>query len=181
MPYKSLFFIALIPPEPLRSLVQKLKARFSSSFSTKKALNSPPHITLIPPFRTDEAEITSIVNQIEEFVLNESTFEITLMGFGAFQPRVIYIDVEPNNNLESLQKRLSSTLMVTNEPKQFKPHLTIATRDLTPEKFRRAWNIYKNEPFNESFHATAVYLLKHNGRSWDIYQEYPFGRQDSPV
>jgi 2'-5' RNA ligase len=55
------------------------------------------------------------------------------------------------------------------------PHITIATRDLTPAAFDEVWPEIKGEEFRASFNVNSIFLLKHNGRDWDVYDEFPFG------
>jgi 2'-5' RNA ligase len=58
--------------------------------------------------------------------------------------------------------------------KEMQPHVTVATRDLTKEAFNEAWPVFQDEEFSESFDVHSIYLLKHNGRNWDILEEFPF-------
>ena len=61
---KSLYFIAIIPPEKIRREIEELKKKISVAFNTKRALNSPPHITLIPPFRTELDNLNSLIQKL---------------------------------------------------------------------------------------------------------------------
>ena len=61
----ALYYIALLPPENIRQEVTALKEHAAEAFHSSKALNSPPHITLIPPFRIEisrEAELLKRVH-----------------------------------------------------------------------------------------------------------------------
>ena len=57
---------------------------------------------------------------------------------------------------------------------KFHPHMTIATRDLTGEAFHKAWPQYKKREFQAKFHVHSIFLLKHNGKTWDIFREFGF-------
>jgi 2'-5' RNA ligase len=96
---------------------------------------------------------------------------------------VIYIRVSNPEPVRALHTRLRQMLVdglgfgqheVTGE---LKPHITIATRDLTTTAFGEAWPVMQKEKFTGDFRAESIFLLKHNGRSWDIYQEFPFGKR----
>lgn len=50
----SLYFLAVIPPEPVFSEVMAFKKEMSERFSSSRALKSPPHITLLPPVQGNE-------------------------------------------------------------------------------------------------------------------------------
>ena len=59
--------------------------------------------------------------------------------------------------------------------KDVQPHHNVATRDLTKEAFSEAWPELQKEEFKASFDVHSIFLLKHNGRNWDILEEFPFG------
>jgi len=48
-----LYFFAVVPPEEIQSSVTDIKQDFKERFNASHALKSPPHITLIPPFKYD--------------------------------------------------------------------------------------------------------------------------------
>jgi len=171
---KSLYFIAIIPPEKIRREIEELKKKISVAFNTKRALNSPPHITLIPPFRTELDNLNSLIQKLEELAKNETNIDVSIVGFGAFEPKVVYLDVKENPVLQSLSRRLASILTNISIRKDLKFHITLATRDLASKMFYRAWNIYRYQSINISFNADAFYLLKHNGTRWDIHHEFLF-------
>jgi len=52
--------------------------------------------------------------------------------------------------------------------------MTIATRDLNKGKFYKVWPTYKNRRYHGEFTVKSIFLLKHNGTSWDILQEFLF-------
>lgn len=179
MKYKSLYFIALIPPQPLRKRVFELKRKFSEIYQTTHALKSPPHITLIPPFNFKNAEEKRIIDFLDTFVKTADAFHVTIQRFGAFKSKVIFLDITENKILKSLQMRLAEQFkcisgLDVRVGKSFAPHMTLAFRDLSPEMFHRAWAKYRIEDFEASFNAKSLFLLKHNGKCWDITYEIPF-------
>ena len=178
---KSLFFIAIIPPEPIKSKVMNLKVEFSKKYNTYHALKSPPHITLIPPFRISDTKTQDLTKKLERFSSIEKTFSISTNGFGAFAPRVIYISIDRNENLSKLYIRLISEFNEVCSNKNFKPHMTIAFRDITTEIFRKAWSEYEKKPILQTFQVNSLYLLKHNGKSWDVVDEFPFHNLVLPI
>jgi len=56
----------------------------------------------------------------------------------------------------------------------FNPHMSIAHRDLDKNLFPDAWKEFKNKEYQRSFSFKKLSLLKHNGRSWDINEEFKF-------
>ena len=183
MKEKELYFIALVPEEPLYSLVMELKEYFKEHYRSRKALNSPPHITLQMPFkwRPDRED------RIEEMLIRVTNtwekFQLRLNGFGFFDPRVVYIDLEESKPLISLQKDVGKAvrehLKLVNDlgERPFRPHMTIAFRDLKKPMFARAKEEFKQKSFEEQFYVNDICLLKHNGSSWDIYRRFELIRR----
>ena len=151
-----------------------------SSFGASHALKSPAHITLQMPFRRREEYEQRLIDKLEEFASSQKSFDIHLSGFDCFPPRVIFIKVSNHHPVISLHKQFNKVL--TSElnfsvkvlTHQLHPHMTIATRDLSEARFEQAWPLYESKEFNASFKVDSLFLLKHNGRHWDIYKEFPF-------
>lgn len=143
-------------------------------FDCTVALRSPAHITLIPPFWMDNKEEDNLKNAITGFAQQKTMFEIALKNFSAFKPRVIYVDVMPNESLHSLHAQLldffanHDSFSIGREDHHFHPHVTIATRDLRKKAFRHAWDIFKEKKYEISWIAEGISLLKHNQKNWDV-------------
>jgi 2'-5' RNA ligase len=54
--------------------------------------------------------------------------------------------------------------------------MTIATRDLSKKMFHEAWPEFQDRDFHSGFIADRLHLLKHNGKNWELYREFLFGR-----
>jgi len=180
---RELYFIALIPHIGLREEIREIKERMRDEYGAGHALRSPAHITLQMPFKRSFADEAGISEVLARLALQEQPFMIELDGYGSFPPRVIYIRVSNPEPVRALHIRLRQMLVdglgfhqheVTGE---LKPHITIATRDLTTTAFSEAWPVMQKEKFTGHFRAESLFLLKHNGRSWDIYQDFPFGKR----
>jgi 2'-5' RNA ligase len=63
---------------------------------------------------------------------------------------------------------------------RFHPHMTIATRDLSEEAFLAAWPEFCGRSFEATFTVNSLFLLKHNGKTWDIFREFPFNGAEQP-
>ncbi len=177
----ELYFIAIIPHRELRDKVRKLKERMKAEHGAGHALKSPAHITLQMPFKRRSEDESLISDALRRFVAGEKAFTIDLDGFGAFAPRVIFIKISEPEPARALHSRLKQVLIkeLRFSPEEImkdsQPHLTVATRDLTKEAFSLAWPEFQKEEFKASFDVNSVFLLKHNGRNWDIMEEFPFG------
>lgn len=174
------YFIAIIPPEPVFSEVEKIKLEISQKYNNKSALRSPAHITLHMPFEIKEEKENQLIEKISGFRFSES-FTIELKNFSCFEPKVIFIDVVKKETLNDLQKQLvfhvKSNLNIFNQYEDLRPyhpHLTIAFRDLKKTDFYLALEEYKNKSFSGAFQVNSFFLLKHTGKIWLKHKEFFF-------
>ena len=175
--------MALVPPENIQNQVTEIKEYFSRNYNSSHALKSVPHITLQPPFKWPTTDLTLLQDSLENFAQNCSTFSITLSGFAAFVPRVIYINVVKTPELLKIQQDLigftETTLGIVHPPSKirpFSPHVTVAFRDLTKQNFRAAWVEFREKTLDLEFRASQLTLLIHNGKRWALCNEFPFLR-----
>jgi 2'-5' RNA ligase len=179
---QDLYFSALIPQQELCDEITGLKKDFAARFNSKRALRVMPHITLKAPFMLSHDEHGNLLEWFNKLTLTGKPFNIKLNGFGAFQNKrspVVFIDPVVNTELFLLQKQIISSfknpypMHMHNVDAKFKPHITIAYRDLEPAKFEEAWQEYKTKAFHATFQVTAVYLLQHDTRQWSIISTCP--------
>ncbi|MEO0489836.1 MAG: 2'-5' RNA ligase family protein [Cyanobacteria bacterium J06659_2] len=175
------FFLALVPPPDIQTHANAIKQDFSDRFDSRAAQKSPPHITLQPPFEWAKVEIERLNTVLSTFAQRQVPVSITLSGFGAFPPRVIYIDVVQTPELMQIQQALAGHLAETLEivdprsrDRTFMPHMTVAFRDLKPKAFRLAWPDFETRSLHFEFTATHLTLLVHNGHRWNVAQNYGF-------
>lgn len=178
----ALFFIALVPPPGIRLEIEGLKQHISEKYHTKGALRSPTHITLQMPFRLHLQKEPTFTEELQAFATSQKGFELVLDGFNAFPPRVIFIDVQAHIGLQKLQQALAKFMKLNFQvfganyrDQAFKPHVTLAFRDLKKPAFFQAWETLKDQPLYYQFPVKALALLKHSGRCWDIYREFDLG------
>lgn len=177
---RNLYFIAVLPPEKLRSRVEALKLEVKRLYGAGHALKSPAHITLQMPFRREEDGEEALCVLLEEYAATQTPFEVELDGFDCFAPRVVFLKIRDHSPLLPLQDHLrkalvhSGTIPDRGPVYPFHPHMTIATRDLSREAFQRTWPEFRDRPFKAAFEVGSLFLLKHNGRHWDIFREFGF-------
>lgn len=180
--YPQKFFIALLPPPEVQTSIHKIKAYFAEHYDSHKAFNSPPHITLQPPFGwPEETNLKELTDGLKDFAVKREKVAIALRNFGAFPPKVIYVDVVKSTGLMGLQNELA-LFMKTHYNKtdkryrDFCPHMTVAFRDLTKTAFHQAWPEFQAKSLAFDFIASHLTLLRHNGQRWQIDEEYPFAK-----
>jgi 2'-5' RNA ligase len=177
----SRFFVALLPPQDIQDYANEIKQYFADNYASRHAQKSPPHITLQPPFEWENNNLSTLETSLREFASQQQSISVTLNGFAAFAPRVIYINVVRSPELLSLQANLASQ-METNlqiidqvgKQRPFAPHMTVAFRDLTKQNFQAAWPEFAQRQLHFEFTANKLTLLIHDGRSWLIQSEFDF-------
>ncbi|WP_138500145.1 2'-5' RNA ligase family protein [Nostoc sp. PA-18-2419] len=177
----SRFFIALLPPKDIQDYANQIKQYFADNYASRGAQKSPPHITLQPPFEWADANVSLLEVSLKEFVSEQKSVPITLSGFAAFPPRVIYIDVVRTQELFTLQADLmayvENKLGIIDKVAQtrpFAPHMTVAFRDLTKQNFKAAWPEFEKRQLYFDFTADKLTLLLHDGKRWNLKSEFSF-------
>jgi 2'-5' RNA ligase len=174
------YFIAVIPPSPVFDEALKLKHHFKERYNSKASLNSPPHITLHMPFRWKADKEEELIEKFKKFNPGVKPFKLQLSNFNSFPPRVIFIDVIVNVALKKLQKEITRfckrSLDLFNadyKEQPFHPHITLAFRDLKKSMYAEAWREFQERKFCKEFIVDRYLLLKHNGKVWENFREFP--------
>ncbi|MEB3335949.1 MAG: 2'-5' RNA ligase family protein [Leptolyngbyaceae bacterium] len=181
-PSKRLFFLALLPPVEVQDYANQIKQEFAERYGSRGAQKSPPHVTLQPPFQGVEETVPDLKQHLRNFVRTQTPIPMTLSGFGAFPPRVIYINVLKTPELLQAQTDLSTSLATTlgivdptSQQRPFSPHMTVAFRDLTKQNFKAAWPEFQGRSLYFEFTVSCLTLLHHTGERWLVEEEFPFG------
>lgn len=174
------YFIAIVPTEPILSSITAIKTELFENYGTKGALRSPAHITLHMPFSWDDEKEEKLITNLELFQFNQSV-EIELKNYNCFEPRVIFISVSENEQLNELQKKMvqhcKKNLQLFNQAddmRGFHPHVTVAFRDLKKPLFYKIWEIYKDKNFQVQFTCDHICLMKHVNDKWEVYKKFEF-------
>ncbi len=171
------YFIAIVPPKAILQKIELIKLELFTQNGLKGALRSPAHITLHRPFEWKVEKEVELIESLKEFKFDRS-FSIELQNYNCFQPRVIFIDVKKNQDLNDLHLKLSGyarrQLKLLNEfqdMRGFQPHVTIAFRDLKKQLFYKLWDYYKTQEFDASFDFSGFCLLRLDAK-WEIIKEF---------
>jgi 2'-5' RNA ligase len=179
---ENLYFIAIIPPDEIRAAIVAMQLDFARHYNSKAALKVIPHITLKTPFKLPVSGHADLQHWFKEIYTHPGSFPIELKDFGIFSNKykpVIYVNPIMNVPLYALQKEIIRSfriaypgLEITDIEIKFKPHITIAYRDLMPDKFSEAWNTYKAKEFRAAFDVSSFHLLQHDGKMWNIIETH---------
>jgi 2'-5' RNA ligase len=171
------YFIAIVLPSPLLNEVEAIKYQFYSEYNLKGALRSPAHITLHRPFEWKEVKEHELIKSLKNFSF-QKPFSINLKNYNFFEPRVIYIDVSKNEDLFELHKQLKifaqkelKLFNEVNDARGFKPHITIAFRDLKKPLFYALKTEFETKEFSNSFNYNGISLLKFE-KKWEVIHDF---------
>ncbi|MFZ9294989.1 MAG: 2'-5' RNA ligase family protein [Bacteroidia bacterium] len=169
------YYIACIPKEPLYNQIFEEQRYLQTAYGLKAMFNSPPHITLHRPFEWEEHKEDVLMQMLGSFKLN-APIDLKLNGYGGFPKRVFYIRVAPcdilNETYFMLRSHVRINLGLTNEFSNaygFKPHITLAFRDLKPRQYDAIITEFANKVFAATFHVNELSLLKHHTVWTSIY------------
>lgn len=173
----DLYFIAILPTPEIREEVKAFKLYAKTHFNTARALRSPAHITLIPPFRCSSDQIDDLHAILNAFAKSTSSFYLKLKDFDCFKPRVIFVDVVENKALNKMQGQLLKEMMTqlnieTRNYYSFHPHMTIAFKDLRKSIFPEAWQYFSAQKYERQFSVSSIFLLHWQSDHWAITHEY---------
>lgn len=174
----TLFFIAVIPPPELCEAITQVKEDFHQRFHSRHALRLIPHITLKAPFSVPSSQRGMVTDWFNTIPATVGCFEQRLEHFNCFRNKrnpVIFIVPELNSCLQQLQRIVIAAfkerfpeLPVSPNELEFKPHITVAYRDLTYANFIAAWNEYAEKKFDTAFRVENFYLLQHDKKQWNV-------------
>jgi 2'-5' RNA ligase len=174
------WYVAVLPPPEIQDFALEIQAIFRDRYKSQAARKSPPHITLQPPF-SGQPDLAVLAKVLTAFAALQPPPQVQLHGFGAFPPRVIFIQVQPTPDLVNLQRdlrqHLEQTLGIIDpqaSSRSFTPHITVGFRDLTPANFQAAWAEFQPRSYVAEFVPTSLTLLRHDGERWHPWADFPF-------
>ncbi|MBI4782737.1 MAG: 2'-5' RNA ligase family protein [Oscillatoriophycideae cyanobacterium NC_groundwater_1537_Pr4_S-0.65um_50_18] len=178
VPNQSRFFIALIPPAAIQDYANRVIQELSDRYKTRTS-PSPPHITLQAPFLWPMNQLSQLEACLSQFAANQPALTLKLSGFGHFAPRVLYINVLKTPELLTLQTGLRTHLEshlglvdAAAQHRSFVPHMTVASRKLTPAIFAQAWSDLQSRQVDFEWTVDRFTLLLHDGERWQIRSQF---------
>jgi 2'-5' RNA ligase len=183
----SLYLTAIMPRAELAEQIRDIKEELSERFKIYAALKPPVHITLYRPVNIKDDFESHLIKLLKPIGYNHAPFNVDLLNFDCFTIQTLFIAVVKNSSLSDLQKEISSVFHKNKiDPKEhtgnttFHPHITVAYRDIPPKDFPMIWEEYKNKKFKRSFLADHFSLLKHDGKQWQLFKEFPLQKIENP-
>lgn len=171
-----MYFVALVCPQPLNEKILRYKNWMKEHFGCVVALRSPAHITLVPPFWLADASEPELLKAFRSFTSNAGEIEIHVNGVSHFGKRVLFAAVDNSPALQLIKTEVEDHFSsvfpeIKKDERPFRPHITIANRDMRPSHFKEAWEYFSGKEMNERFIAKSIALLKHQQQKWNVTGE----------
>ncbi|KKI93677.1 hypothetical protein WQ54_03460 [Bacillus sp. SA1-12] len=165
--------IALFPSKKLQDLANSYRKRYDTHYALV-----PPHVTLKTSFEATDEELTQITRELRNIAEEASPLKLTIKKVSSFAPvnNVIYLKVEPTDELQGLHEKLHNGVLKSQPEYSFVPHITIG-QNLSDDEHSdvlgslRMLDITHEEVVNR-FHL--LYELE-NG-SWTVYETFLLGK-----
>ena len=176
---QDLYFIAIIPPADVAQPLDNLRHELSRKFNSSHALNSPPHITLVPPFKMKREQLARLEEALKKSAKRHHPFSLKVNDFGHFGQHTLFAKVNLQDKLRLLQQDVHGavkdelSLQIDRLEREYHPHLTLAFKDLKKSQFSPAWQYLQQKELKLHFEACNIVLLRHSGKRWLIDKEIP--------
>jgi 2'-5' RNA ligase len=149
-------------------------------FNERKYLEkqSPCHITLIPPFSTQD--ISAVESIVARIALSHEKTPMHLRSFGHFRNSVIYWNPEVGDEVHNIRNELLEGMAAlelvgqSSEMTNWNPHATIAYA--SKDNFDMIWDYIISLPAEE-FEAffDSIAILKREDGGWEVHKEFSIG------
>jgi 2'-5' RNA ligase len=143
-----------------------------------------PHITVKPPFETDEEGIKEVERVLRACAHSEHAVSLSIKGFGHFGFRTIYLDTQKNPDATALVRRVIRAL---NENISWMPkyphegnklHASVA-RFMDRVQYRRVARYVAKETADFKIPFDNVAILKKEGKVWEVVSIIPFVHEEN--
>ncbi len=177
---KKRIFIALGISERLKEKIETWR-KHRPDLPVRWILNKNLHITLIPPWYSEDVE--GVIEKLRSRNIGVKPFTVLFkritLGPDPKHPRLIWVEGESSEEIVLLKTLLENLLQKRKEKRDFSPHLTLArfgSKDFPsfPEK-----KLYENISWKEGFYSFLVMEshLKRSGAEYRMLASVPFKRK----
>lgn len=165
--------------------ITRLQVQILKRHGVNQGLTAPPHITLKLGFKA--RDLLGYENYLDEISKTTAPFEIGVGNIGKFEEGILFLDVEPNPDLDCLRRRIVSELAnrfgVVPRPLEddrYHFHVTLAY-GLSNRRFRDEYRTLSSLVPKFRFEARSIEMLLHNGVHWVTYRRAGLtGSNNSP-
>jgi len=168
-------FIGVLVSDDITETLESCRRYMNQKYGCKSGYGTPIHITLVPPFRLDEAYTTKdIVSAVQRLVSSAefSGFTAHIDNFDAFGDRTIFAKVSATKQWTSLRDKVFSAVSgavqnsIRKDTRLFQPHLTVANRDIPAGVSTDALAAFNELNLIEDFQVDNITVFERSGGKW---------------
>ncbi len=186
--YKFSIVIYLNPV--LAKKVRKQQKNVSNATGSRACLKLwKPHFTIGSAVKVSEKNLKKLSADIKEAISHFKAFKISIKNYDFMDdwtggklpghtPYIIYLKVILNKKLSRLakivkEKVTDKRIVWYKQPWPYKPHVTLAYKDLSKKGFIKGKEIFKHKKFSEETVVNHISLVKENkAGKWVEYKRY---------
>ncbi|NRD78462.1 2'-5' RNA ligase family protein [Bacillus sp. BRMEA1] len=168
------FGVVIFPSKKLQDLANSYRKRYDSHYAL-----IPPHLTLKSAFEATEEEAKDFSDKLRQIAKHTNEFSLKATKVGSFFPvnNVIYLKVEPTEELTALHTNIKQEFYDQNQEYAFVPHITIG-QNLSNDEYSDVYGALRmtkveHEEIVDRFHL--LYQLDNN--SWTVYETFRLGKE----
>ncbi len=176
-PRLPLFFVALLPQGDAKFQINNAKHQNSSRFACRVALKTPPHITIVPPFRLEDEKVRTMITAVKNHFEPPVNLTVKFGGVSAFENRTIFLDVLPDSAINAYDSAAKE--LVAQHPDlfptvkfhdAFHPHVTLANRDILPEDFDEMMDFLNGLTYPTQTNNLRLEVLHLDRGRWEVVE-----------
>jgi 2'-5' RNA ligase len=181
-------FVALVPSDAeLARLADAAAGLRNAGFPIRWVPPENVHLTLKFLGEVPEERVQEVCAAVDGAAAGVAPFEMTVGRFGAFpslgRPQVVWVGVELESTLQSLQGSLEEALAGLGFPREerpFRPHLTLgrARKRVSPNEFRGLDDLVQRLEYGDAFQIRSVDVMRSRlmptGAIYDIVHSADF-------
>ncbi|MFE8700448.1 YjcG family protein [Cytobacillus sp. FJAT-54145] len=168
------FGIVIFPTKKLQDLANSYRKRYDPHYAL-----ITPHLTLKGPFEAPDEDGKEIASKLQEVAKRFPPFNMTVPKFSSFQPvnNVIYLKVEPTQELEDLHEALHALPFGGQPEFAFVPHITVG-QQLSNDEHSDVYGSLRMHQINHEETVDRFHLLYQldNGM-WTVYETFRLGKE----
>ncbi|WP_453990395.1 YjcG family protein [Bacillus nitroreducens] len=167
--------IVIFPSKKLQDTVNSYRKRYDPHYAL-----IPPHLTIKNAFDASNEEINDITRELESISKQTKPFTLKVVKVSSFSPvnNVIYLKVDPNEELLKLHHALHSGYFAGEPEYAFVPHITIGQK-LSSDEHSDVYGQLRMIKMDHEEQIDRIHLLYQleNG-SWTVYETFRLGKEN---
>lgn len=160
----------------INNFMREIELLLFDKFNLRKGLRQPPHVTIKPPFEV--SNLSPYQSYLDELCQKIKPFEICVKGFNHFGNKVIYLDVQRDQQLHNIHETIFNDIKGKYNHKLVKDemifHATLAYDDIDEETFNKAYG-YLQANYQPEFRFTinkiGLFYRLADDSGWIIIKE----------